>query len=268
MTIVVNTSATEWIDGKSYIGYDNAMLRDGASISASQATPSHPASDAAGWSAATQWRTDVGGNQTITLSLPAPEEIDSWGLYKSNLGDVTPSQVVAEYSTDGINWVAFGTPFAPVGESPTIFEIVEPAVIAQFWRLRITGAQDPIFLANLFFGKALRLFGSPELGWSPPKLARANDFINSRSEGGDFLGRSLIRRGSKTNFSLSVVQRAWVYDNWLPFMKAAELHPFYFAWDAVTLPSDAAFCYTDGPIPKPQFNAPQHLNLGLSFIAL
>lgn len=271
MSIVVSTATTDWQSGSAYFGYENAMEFSDAVISATSEQVGFEAVNVAEWSASSLWNSAASGEQIITLSLTGGNRtVNSFGIYKHNLGDQGDNCIVtAQYSIDGANWVDLVPSFIQAeNDFDTIFLIANSSVEADFYRLRIQNLVVPVNIGNLFFGNSLLLFGSPEVGWTPPSLARNNQFVNSRSDGGEFVGRSFINRGGKTGFQMSVVPFEWVKANWLPFMKAADRHPWYFSWDAANEPADVAYCYTDRPLAHPKHQTARHMTVPVSFIAL
>ena len=162
-----------------------------------------------------------------------------------------------------------GTQVTPAdGDFNTLFQIHGSTVMADFFRLNITGAEIAPFLSNLYFGLSTLLFGSPETGWVPMSVAFNDKFITNKSDGGNFVGRSLIRKAMRTSFNLSVVEANWALNDWKTILEAVQAHAFYFSWDSVNFPTDVAFCWTDRPVPKPAFTAPNHMTVSLSLDAI
>ena len=268
MSIVVNVSNV-WVKGSSFIGYDSFYLRPGAVVTANAEDVDQPGSNAASWqTSGGGWQATGAGDKTLTVTLAAVDNADCYGIYKHNIGTLGLT-VKLQFSTDGVAWNDLaGSARMPSDDTAVFFVGAQES--AKFWRIHIAGlaAGETLIIGQAFIGLALSVFSPPEPGWVPPNLALDNVYINSRSEGGDFLGRTLIRKGSKTNFAVSIASQEWIRDSWLPFMEAAELHPFYHAWDTTSFPDEVAFCYTDGPISKPVYVNPRFMSFDLKFFAL
>lgn len=269
MGIVVNKGGA-WVQGSSYIGYDNLYLRSDAVVIGNVEDANQPASNAASWlTSGGGWQASGAGDKTLTVSLDASANGNSYGIYKHNLGTLGLT-VKLQSSPDGVVWTDLTGSEKTPGNDQTIYFVATAPVSASFWRIHIAGmvAADTLIIGQAFIGASLLLFNPPEPGWTPPNLALANKFINSRSEGGDFLGRTLVRKGSATRFSVSLAAASWVRANWLPFMLAAEQHPFYHAWDTINFPEEVAYCYTDGKISQPKYTHSRFMSFDLKFIAL
>ena len=269
MGIVVNQGGA-WVQGSSYIGYDSLYLRAGAVASANVEDANQPGSNATSWlTSGGGWQASGAGDKILTTALLSAENANSYGIYKHNIGTLGLT-VKLQSSADAVTWTDVTGSEKTPGNDDAIYFVAAAPVSAAFFRIHIAGmiVGQTLIIGQAFISESLRVFNPPETGWVPPNLALNNDFINSRSDGGDFLGRSLIRKGSKTNFSLSLVARDWVRSNWLPFMEAAENHPFYYAWDTTNYPLEVAFCYTEKQISRPTYVNSAFFSLNLSFIAL
>lgn len=269
MAIVVNQGGA-WVQGSSYIGYDSLYLRTGAIVAANVEDANQPGSNATSWlTGGGGWQASGAGDKTLTATLLSADNANSYAVYKHNIGTLGLT-VKLQSSADAVTWTDITGSEKTPGNDDAIYFVAVAPVSAKFFRIHIAGmgAGETLIIGQAFIGESLRVFNPPETGWSPPNLALNNQFINSRSDGGDFLGRSLIRKGSQTGFSLSLVARAWVRANWLPFMEAAEEHPFYYAWDTTNYPTEVSYCYTEKQISKPVYVNSAFFSLSLNFIAL
>ena len=270
MGIVVNQNPGTWVQGSSYIGYDNLFLREGAVVAESESDAGFPGSNATSWlTTGGGWQTTGSGDKTLTATLPSAENINSYGVYKHNFGTLGLT-VKLQTSSDGSTWVDLtGSEISPADDD-AIYFVATASVSAKFLRLHIAGlgVSETLILGNAFASESLRVFSPPETGFIPVPLALDNKYLNNRSEGGDFMGRTFIRKGSKTAFTISVANDDWVRDNWFPFMEAAELHPFYHSWDTVNHPGEVGFCFTDGKIQKPKYMTSRYMSFGIKFFAL
>jgi len=272
MAIVVNAiqGVGTWVQGTSYLGYDNLFLQAGVVVAANDEDVGFPGSNATSWlTAGGGWQTTGVGDKILTATLLSAADIDSYGVYKHNLGTLGLT-VKLQYSTDGAAWTDLpGSEKTPADDS-AIYFVAAAVVSAKFFRLHVVGvlAGETLIIGNAFVSKSLRVWSPPETGWVPPNLALDNTYLNNRSEGGDFMGRTVIRKGSKTNFNISVASDDWIRSDWFPFMEAAEAHPFYHAWDTVAHASEVAFCYTDGKIETPKYVNSRYMSFGIKFFAL
>lgn len=268
MGIVINAGGT-WVAGNSYIGYDSLALRSDVVVSASSEDAGFPVENATNWlTYFGGWQSSVIGDTALTCTFQTAKAANGYALFKHNLGDIAGT-VKLQHSDDGVIFTDIaGSEQTPANNKAIFF--VFPEVSHPVWRLLFTGIDggETLIVGQAFIGPALRVFGGPETGWTPPNLAFNDKFINSRADGGDFLGRSLIRKGNKTGFNVSAVPATWVRQNWEPFLTVAQLQPFYYAWNTVDFPFEVAYCYTEDNVAKPTYQSAAHLNIRLDFIAL
>lgn len=271
MSIVINQAAggIPFEAGASYLGHDNFFLRDDASVSADSEDTDQAISNATSWPTyGGGWQTSVISDHTAVVSFPQTESGQGYAIHKHNFGDLGLT-VKLQNSQDGAVWSDISGSEQTPANNKTLFFIASDSETAPFWRVFISGhSSGTMRVAQIFIGPVLRAFQSPGPGWSPPNLALNNTYITSRSDGGDFLGRSLIRKGSKTRFTMQAVRESWLRSDWVGFMEAAEEHPFYYSWDSVNFPKEVAYCYVDKKIEIPRYVSHRHMNVPLSFVAL
>ncbi len=269
MGIVVIQSPT-WVQGSSYLGYDNGYLRSDAVISASAADTGFPFTNAASWLiTGGGWRATVTPEVNLSLTLSAAQQFNSYAIHKHNLGTLGAT-VKLQYSSDGVVWNDVAGSTKVLANDKTVFFIGDNNT-ATNWRINITNLPSPAqqaIIGQVFIGPALNLYNPPEPGFTPPELALNNDYISSRADGGDYLGRSLIRKGSKMQFSNSIVSRDWIRANWQDVMAAIEKTPFYYAWDSTNYPAEVAYCYVERKIDHPKYVNSGYFSLSLKFMAL
>lgn len=269
MSIVVNQGGN-WVQGSSYIGYDNLALRSDAIVTSNGADAGFPIENATSWlTSGGGWQVTGVGDKTVSVTLDAVQNLNSYGVYKHNLGTLGLT-IKLQSSTDGSSWTDIAGTEKTVVNDDAIFVVVSSPTSARYYRVHISGmaSGETLVIANLFLGESLNVFSPPEPGWTPPALALDNRYLNSRSEGGDFIGRTLIRKGSKTQFSVGIADADWIRTYWFPFMEAAEEHPFYHAWDTVSYPDEVAYCYTDGKVSIPKYVNSRFMAFDLKFFAL
>lgn len=269
MSIVIAASSA-WKQGSSYLGYDNAFLQDGVVVAASAEDTGFPVEAAISWPTyGGGWQTSVVSAHNIVATFPNAVTINSMGLYKHNLGDLTGITVKLQYSTNGTTWNDLtGVSILPANNE--VIYLVGTGQSAKYWRINFStiATGQTLKVGQAFISNSLQIFSPPEGGFTPPRLAKNDDFIASRSDGGEFLGRSLIRKGYKTGWSITQVREDWVRTNWEPAMEAMQEHPFYWAWDTVNFPTEIAYCYTDGNVAIPRYESHLHMSVDLRFIAL
>lgn len=220
---------------------------------ASSAATGYSAANAWDWLTTTYWSPTSNGVQTLTFEFSADVTADYFGLYRHNMGTVGAS-VKLQYSTDGGTW---SDAFA--AESPDDNEILLKtftAHAADWWRIRfdLGSSSDSLFVGVVAFGQTLTTqYGMPA-GFVVPRHGRATQILNNKTEGGQFAGRSIIARGARSTITVRNATQAWARASWEPFIRHAELKPFFFSRNHSAYPEDAAYCWTDGDIPEYAIN--------------
>ncbi len=273
MTVYVDQTPN-WVQGYSYIGYEN-FVHNSLHFGSSQ-DAGYSSLNVGTWDTYKQWRTTLNGGEFIQYVLPsAAREVNCYGVHRHNLGDDGVTSYF-EHSTDGATWTKVSTggdmDHTFSSDNETIFYVTETPVTDDYFRVRfdIPNEQGNVTyrIGNIFVGNALKLFNPPAAGFTPPQLAFEDKYLTNESDGGDFLGRSLIRKAGKTGFSMRPVAESWVNSDWKSCMEAIAQTPFYFAWDTLNHKTSAAFCYTEGKVSKPKYIGSKYFQVSLAFRAL
>jgi hypothetical protein len=179
------------------------------------------------------WRLDIGSAQ----------EVDYVGIAAHSLGS-TGCTVHVEYSTNDSTWTTVSSLLA--GQDGPIMFLFMP-ITARYWRIRITGSTIPS-VGVVYIGKALAMQRPIYSGHTPITLSRVTEMRPNKSEGGQWLGRSIIRRGSQTQAEYRHLEASWVRTHFDKFIKDATRYPYFFAWRPSTYPEDVGYVWTSDDI--------------------
>lgn len=147
---------------------------------------------------------------------------------------------------NGSTWTSV-IPSTAITTDEPIFCIFESQT-RQRWRISISGGTAPE-VGVIKFGTALQMQRALYGGHAPIPMARQTIMRSTKSETGEFLGRSKQRTYLATQYSWEHLTSTWVRANWPSFQKAVEESPFFIAWRPATF-GDVALCQTDEiPIP-------------------
>ena len=171
--------------------------------------------------------------------MGSAKTVDYFGL----VGDMNGATVALQSSTDNSTWTTQQT---QSGLTDRINMFLFLPVSARYWRLLITVAIPSI--AVVYIGQALDMQRMIYQGHTPLTLSRTTELSNNISEGGQYLGRSIIRKGAKTGFGWQHLKADWYRANFDPFVKAARTAPFFIAWRPSQYPSEMGFVWVDGDI--------------------
>lgn len=220
------------------LGYVN--LLEAGTVVASSENASYPVENAYDWLTSDWFRPAAGGTVTIDLTLPAPASADYFAFYGQDLWSLSGTIKLQRWN--GAAYVDCFAAIAPVSNAPVMTFFTSAS--SDKWRVVIACAS--VFnIAAISFGPALELQHGMYLNWTPPLFGRETDLVNTISDGGAFLGRSVISRGIRTSLELQYAEEAWMRSTWLPFVKHAEQKPFFFAHNVVRYPEEVAFCWVE-----------------------
>lgn len=245
MSVVDDTTSNDQPMTHARIGYQKIS----GLVDASTADDGFPASAAdspltySGWKPTTTpawWKIDAGDNQTVNYV----------GIASHTLGTVGAS-VKVQYG-DGSSpesWSDATSVHEPADDSPILF--LFDAVSAPSWRLYIdidTSPQTMPLLGVVFIGSVLEMPRMIYGGHTPITLARNTVVRPTRSERGQWLGRSIIRGGSVGSWSWRYLDPSWYRTYFDPFVEAARTQPFFIAWRPGDFPDEVGYVWTSGDI--------------------
>lgn len=194
------------------------------------------------------------GTRYLTFVFPSAKTVNSYAHYspgEETIGSLG-GQLTLQYSTNGgASWSDAQPTETPTDNSPIYRSFSN--ISAARWRWKFVCATD-FYVACLSFGEEMQFERGCWVGFSPPKLARATTLTNNTSQEGNWLGRSIIRRGSEFSFDLDSLTPDFVRTYWYDFMVWAERKSWFLLWNKEDYPAEAAFCWSVGDIGKPTYS--------------
>jgi hypothetical protein len=179
------------------------------------------------------WKIDAGTSTSVNYV----------GIASHTLG--TDSGIVSvQYSTDNSNWTTVDT-HTPTDNSPIMF-LFAP-VSARYWRIYFTSS-TPATVGVVYIGTTLDMQRACYSGLSPIDMSRRSVVRTNVSEGGQWLGRTVIRQGSEMAVGFRHLDYDWYKDNFDPFAKDALSYPFFFAWRPQGYPETVGYVWVSGDI--------------------
>lgn len=228
----------------SRIGIDNIV--QGKTPTASSSATGYPAIAATYPTTYEYWKPSA---------LPATWAIDNGAAvacdYFGLVGDFNGATINVQSSVDNSTWTTQATG-APT--SRTAMFLFAP-VSARYWRIQVTGAVPSI--AVVYMGQALAMQRKIYQGHTPITLSRITETTQNTSETGQYLGRSIIRKGLQTSCEYQHLTADWYRANFDPFVDAARESPFFFAWRPIQYPNELGFVWTTGDI-RPSNTGPRN----------
>lgn len=181
-----------------------------------------------------QWAVNAGAAVTV----------DYFGIAAHTAG-TAGSTLVVRHSPDGTggSWTDLTDPVSPATDDPILF--LFPPTTDQWWDVRVSVATCAIGV--IFVGQALAMQRPIYGGHAPITLSRQTVKLPNRSEGGHFLGRSIVREGLQTSFAWQHLTAAWYRANFDPFIGKARTRPFFIGWRPLDF-SEAAYGSLDDDV--------------------
>jgi hypothetical protein len=204
------------------IGADNLLRR--GTITASGGIGAH----ACDYRLDRAWQPGA-GTQTLTVVLASAAPCDYFFLALHNLGTDDAAGSVSVQRWTGSAWLTVLAALSPA-DGGAIWRSFDGGSSAQ-WRITLVTAAGKVpSIACLSIGQALVLEEGILPGWSPPALATGGETIDSLSEDGYLIGRTLRQRPAETVLALPPVSDAWVRAHWQPVRQRLIRQPWALAW--------------------------------------
>lgn len=243
------------------IGYDNVVTE--ANVLGSTSLAGFPADSVGNALTYELWKpSELPATLDIDAGAPVTADYVAFGAH-----NLAGCRITLSYSTDG-------STYSPAIEGVVVrnkagMMLFEP-VTARYWRLDILGwatsptlsldfvnrvyavgdytEADGTYLGVLYLGRALQMERGIYQGHTPGEFARNDEIRPSVSEGGQWLGRTVVRKGYDTSYSFSNLRADWVRSTLAPFLDAAVTDPFFIAWRPETKADEVLLGWTQGPI--------------------
>lgn len=162
---------------------------------------------------------------TWTLDAGSSKMANYFGIAAHTLGSSGCTITIAG-SDDNITWTDIDS-LTPTDDSPIMFLFANR--IARYWRLSINGGAVPS-IGVVYVGPVLEMMRPIFGGVSPINLSRVTVIRPNKSEGGQWIGRSVIRSGFIMSVQYNNLDGQWYRTNFDPFVQSAIYTPFFYAW--------------------------------------
>jgi hypothetical protein len=209
------------------IGYAN-FFRDGTVTASSEAT-GHPKELAFDGFTYDAWQSTGGATEWLKVQLPAAQTAS----YMAVFGDLAGCQLTPQRSTDGASWTNLDGAYTAPDGRPTVWEFADVSDV--YWRLLIENATGALSVKAIHVGPMLVLDAGLPTSWMPPTLNEDIAYTNTISEGGQILGRNIVRRGAITDVESRNVDYTFARNEWAALMDVADLYPVFFWWQYLGL---------------------------------
>lgn len=225
------------------IGYRDVI----ASVTASSADAGAPASSVLSWQTYERWR-PTASPATLTATFPAAT-IDYIGIGAHRLSratSVTFEIQVAGAWSEIVPGVIEGVEAA---DNEPIMLLMTPREDVTGVRVSFSYTGDAPDVGKMVAGQVLTMQRPFYAGHSPAMLARNTSKQPNISEGGEWLGSTIIRQGRSTQVTWEHLRAPWYRAYFDPFVEHARRYPFFFAWNPRRFPDCLYAMTTEDAIP-------------------
>ena len=186
------------------------------------------------------------------VSLPATVTVDANTAFTADyvgLGSVelVNCNVLLESSADGITYVeAVSADILTNNDIMLLFA----STVARYWRFTITALSGTptVSLSVLNVGESMPMERMIYGGHTPSTLNSKTEFRPNKSEGGQWLGRTIIRNGTAEDFSFNNLTSLWVRNTFASFITFAKYNPYFVIWRPEAFGDEAVFGWTNTDI--------------------
>jgi len=234
-----------------YIGYNN-ILESGTVSVTSEAT-GYPKENAFDWLPGDWWKANGSGTVYLTVDMGVSTIVDYWALAFHDLADHSGT-IKPQYSsglTSPISWSDLDTVQTPT-ENQMIFRPVTQQNV-RYYRFEISSTSVASCIGSLLLGQALTLQRGIKAPFTTAKHGRNKKILNSLSETGNIIGRTVYRQGQKFSIQQKNVTPAWISSNWDDLIDHVEAKPFFFMHDYEDAPNEICFAWSN-KISHPNYN--------------
>jgi hypothetical protein len=200
---------------------------------------------------------------TWTLDGGTSKLANYFGIAAHTLGTSGCTITIAS-SDDDVTYVDIDT-LTPTDDSAIMFLFA--GVTARYWRLSISGGTLPS-VGVIYVGPVLEMMRPCFAGVSPINLSRVSVIRPNKSEGGQWIGRSVIRSGTSMNAQYNNLGGAWYRANFDPFVVSAISNPFFYAWRPLDYPDGVGYVSVDKDIKPVNSNSRDLMSVSFAMVGI
>lgn len=207
------------------------------------------------------------GSVDVTAAEPAliPNTYDRWARSTTNNTFSLSEDSLCDFVC--VSGHSLGTASAPItiqiAEAPggpytTVFQsnavssdrpivaTFDPVVLAEV-RIQLPSS-DPVVISYVNAGLALKVEQEIYGSHKPINFQPKTDYQNSLSDSGNFLGRTIKRKGFETSYRFKNLDPVWFRREFFPFVEACRGRPFVVLWRPDRFQDETAFGWYVGDI--------------------
>lgn len=225
------------------------------------------ASNAVNMNTHSYWLPDVSTTTaSLIVDLGSAASIGFAAIVAHNLFTYGGS-VQVRRGTDGVSWSDAGAgSVTPTNNSPIAWRWVASSY--RYWQFYFTGltSGDDLAVGVAFLGNELVMPRPFYQGFSPILTPTEVELQSNVSVGGNYLGSSVIKRGSTLQAEWNNLSPTFVRGtSWLSFQRHFnDGLPFFFGWRPAKYPQDIHYAWRQGGTIRPNNSGPKDwMSLGI-----
>lgn len=188
--------------------------------------------------------TPATGSVTTKWQLAEDAEIDFIGIAAHNFGTHESGGVpfLIQYATTVGGALTDIEELRP-GDNRAIMHMIDPVTVREIaitHNVSISGLEYGV----VFAGKSLEMPRPIYGGHNPINLSHETEYQSTMSETGQFLGRSIIRKGLSSSYKWQNIDPDWYRLIFEPFVQSARTLPFFLKWRPDLFPNETVYGYT------------------------
>ena len=217
------------------IGYDNALVNGSASATSDSVNAAKMLTP----STYDKWRPTADSVATLVGTL---KQCDYVGIAAHNLGADAVTLTV-KVSDGG----AYTTVYSQLVTTNNALFIRFAEGAYSNVELTLTGSLTAE-IGVVFLGLELEMMRPIFTGHKPANLNATDVMTPQVSDGGQFLGKQIVRQGYATAADFQHLTDEWYRDKFQPFVEHAKVRPYFWAWNLLESPDDVVYGWTNSNI--------------------
>lgn len=177
----------------------------------------------------------------VSFDAGTNQDIDYFALGSHTLAGAT---VTLQYSHDDLTWS--DAIILQPSRNDAVMAWFD-SITARYWRVHVAGPTT-FYLGVVHIGRILTMPRGLTGGSGVGSLKRMTDILPSNSDSGQFLGRTIVRRGHDPRYRWDHLPAQWYRDEFDPFAVSAEKYPFFIATNPARWPDDVLYAWTTGDL--------------------
>lgn len=183
-------------------------------------------------------------NATVDFDAGSSVDVDYFAIAAHTLGTDSATIDIQHASSGAGPWTTIDS-LTPTDDKPILF--LFETVTDRYYRINITGSTAPS-IGVVYFGEALVMERGIFGGYTPIDLATVSTLKPTISQTGQFLGRSVSRKGQQSTAEFKNLSNNFVYTSLQPFIINARKYPYFFAWRPTDKDTGIGYVWTNSDI--------------------